>query len=102
MTENAISPEENFNNDLAYVLKKIKEKSLYTKYGEDIRYEIVHGFFGKPYNDDEVAIVRKLDEWKIITLLKSDPESGYVDAMESDRENNFFHSKNISPIWETL
>ncbi len=94
MDEPTATPEENFNNDLWYVLKKIREKSLYTKYGEDIRYSVTFGFFGRPYNDAEIAMVKKLGEWKVIEL--TDP-----DGFESDGEH-VFSFKTVSPRFPHL
>lgn len=95
MDESTATPEENFNNDLWYVLKKIREKSLYTKYGDDIRYSITLGFFGRPYNDAEIAMVKKLGEWKVVAL------ADHPDGFEGDGEHIFLF-KTVSPKFPEL
>lgn len=62
------SLEENFNNDLWYVLQKIRKQFLYKTQDKNATYSIVQGFFGRPYNDDEKSMMEKLHEWDAILL----------------------------------
>ena len=65
-------PEEKFNQDVWYVLRQIKERALYTRKGDPIEYWVDFGFFDAtgsiPPAKDEVAILRKLDEWGAIKI----------------------------------
>ncbi len=67
-----MTPEEKFNKDVFYVLKQIKERSLYTKNGDDILYSVDFSFFdltgSSPSAKDEASILGKLEEWGAIKI----------------------------------
>jgi chromosome segregation ATPase len=66
-----MTPEEKFNKGVWYVLKKIKERSLYTKKGESIKYQV--NFYGyhdptAPSPENEVEILEILQERGVIQI----------------------------------
>lgn len=65
-----MTPEEKFNRDAWYVLRRIKEKSLYTRRGDPIEYWVDFDSIvaGSPLAADEEAILKKLEEWGAITI----------------------------------
>lgn len=67
-----MTPEEKFNRDVWYVLRRIKERSLYTKKGNLIEYWVHFNSIdatGKtPSADDEELILGKLEEWGAIRI----------------------------------
>lgn len=67
-----MTPEEKFNKDVWYVLRQIKERSLYTKKDNPILYWVDFGFFdatgSSPSTADEAAILEKLEEWGAIKI----------------------------------
>lgn len=91
------SVEEKFNDDLWYILQKIRKQSLYSKARENITYEIPQGFFGTPYNDDEEAMMKKLYEWGVITLEETNGEFCFIE----DR-SMIFTIKTINPKFAPL
>jgi hypothetical protein len=70
-----MTPEEKFNKDVWYVLRQIKERSLYTKKGNPISYWVDFDFFdatgSSPSAADEAAILEKLEEWDAIKIQSS-------------------------------
>lgn len=69
-------PEEKFDNDVWHVLKKIKERSLYTEAGKPISYFVISepsDFFNPQISpDNEIAVLRKLNEQGVIKLTNPD------------------------------
>ncbi|MEK7519713.1 MAG: hypothetical protein AAB581_00500 [Patescibacteria group bacterium] len=67
-----MTPEEKFNQNVWYVLRQIKERSLYTKKGNPILYWVDFGFFdttgSSPSATDKAAILEKLEEWGAIKI----------------------------------
>ncbi|KKU95517.1 MAG: hypothetical protein UY29_C0025G0011 [Parcubacteria group bacterium GW2011_GWC2_48_17] len=67
-----MTPEEKFNRDVWYVLRQIKERSLYTTKGNSISYWVDFSFFdltgGSPSAANEAAILEKLEEWGAIKI----------------------------------
>src|SRR3989344_7715126 len=90
-----LSVEEKFNDDLWYILQKIRKQSLYSTARENITYGIAQGFFGTPYNDDEEAMMKKLHEWGVITLEETDGEFCFIE----DREMIFTIKKKKNKIF---
>lgn len=70
-----MTPEEKFNKDVWYVLRQIKEKSLYTKEGNPISYWVDFSFIdctgNSPSAKEEAAILEKLEEWGAIKIRSS-------------------------------
>jgi len=68
-----MTPEEKFNKDIWYVLKRVKERSLYNTKGNPISYWVDFSFpyatASSPSAADEVAILEKLEEWGAIKIL---------------------------------
>lgn len=69
-------PEEKYERDVWYVLKKIKERSLYTETGKPIIYFAVTGFSDfsnldnlPPTPADQVAVLKKLKEDGALKIL---------------------------------
>jgi len=68
-----MTPEEEFNKDVWYVLQKIKSQSLRRLKGEAIEYKInlrSTGISQKPEPMEEGKIVKKLIEWKVVKEIK--------------------------------
>jgi len=67
-------PEEKFDEDVWFVLKKIKERSLYTETGKLIPYFVISKsseFFNYPIStEDHVAVLKKLREQGVIKLIR--------------------------------
>jgi hypothetical protein len=92
------TPEESFNEDLWYVLQKLKKQILYNGHKPPITYSITQGFFGKPYNDEEEALVEKLHAWGIIII-----EEQNDGTLSSDYDGSvFFRIEKISQKFHQL
>ncbi len=91
------SVEQKFNDDLWYVLQKIRKHVLYGTTKKDTKYPIIQGFFGTPYNDDEEAMMEKLHEWSVITL---EEQNGVFSFIED--ELRVFIIKSINPKFSLL
>ncbi|OGZ08922.1 MAG: hypothetical protein A3D67_01510 [Candidatus Lloydbacteria bacterium RIFCSPHIGHO2_02_FULL_51_22] len=65
-----MEPEEKFIKEVWYVLRQIKERSLYTPTGTPIEYWIDFNTMvaGVPLAKDEAAILEKLEEWGAIRI----------------------------------
>jgi len=70
-----MTPEEKFNRNVWYVLRQMKERSLYTKKGNPIAYWVHFDFLDAtgetPLAADEAAILEKLEEWGAIKIKNS-------------------------------
>lgn len=91
------SVEEKFNDDLWYVLQKIRKHVLYGTTKKDTKYPIVQGFFGTPYNEDEKAMMEKLHEWGVIAL---EEQNGALSFIED--KLRIFIIKSINPKFPLL
>jgi hypothetical protein len=71
-----MTPMEQFNNDVWYVLQVIKEASLYVVKGEPIEYTINTNFLifsnKVPNAEKQLKILKKLQEWDAIKFITED------------------------------
>ncbi len=65
-----MTPEEKFNQDVWCVLKRVKERSLYTRKDSPIDYWVDFDFYaaGYPSAAEEAAVLGKLEEWGVIKI----------------------------------
>src|SRR3989344_1094767 len=96
-----MTPEEKFNNDLLYVLNRIKEKSLYTLAEKPIEYWINYNLImiGEKYTsaENEALIIRKLQELEVIKIINEEESSNL-----SLNQYQFFNLKIIQPKFNEL
>jgi len=69
-----MTPEEQFMRDVAYVVRRIQERALYTPTGERIEYKIQFTYLGEhpksiPKARDEIAVIHKLEELSVLTII---------------------------------
>ncbi len=85
-----MTPEEKFNQDVWYVLRQIKKKSLYTKIGEPVLYQIDYNIIEarEEYtsSENEAAILEKLQEQNIIKIKNREIKS----IISLDNFDNFY------------
>ncbi|OGG07847.1 hypothetical protein A3E42_02515 [Candidatus Gottesmanbacteria bacterium RIFCSPHIGHO2_12_FULL_40_13] len=69
-----MTPEERVREYYLWVLNRIKEDLLTTPKGELIRYDLSHvGAAGVPNNETESNIIRKLEEWTVLKIIRERP-----------------------------
>jgi len=67
-----INPEEKFNKELWYVLKRLKEEFLRTKTGHPLEYWIYFDVIGgEPTARNEEKAIEKLEEFGVIQIISS-------------------------------
>ena len=67
-------PEDKFNSDIAFVVRKIKQQSFYTKKDNPVSYQIDLAIVGRgPLPEHENILLEKLEEWGAITVLERIP-----------------------------
>lgn len=97
-----MTPEEKFNNDVWYVLKKIKERWFYTKQTKPIEYQVRFSGYqdpDAPSPDNEVETLEKLQEWNAIRIRNRECEriSEYISP-----EIEFFYLEILQPKFDEL
>lgn len=75
-----MTPEEKFNQEVWWVLQKIKGQILATVTGKPIRYEVVKLIAsGIPSQTQQKDIIHKLQEWEAVKIVyETDPSGGGV------------------------
>ena len=80
-----MEPEERFNKNVLYVLKQIKERLLHSGKGGNVwypvNYNVIVASDKVPSSEDEVSILKRLQEWETIRIrLKESPRGNdYVE-----------------------
>jgi len=85
-----MTPEEKFNREIWYVLRRIKEKAFYVLSESPIEYKIKYDQFKGseliPSPENEEQIIRKLEELKAIKIIKEEfyPHDEYIGTFFSN------------------
>ncbi len=75
-----MTPEERFNDQIRWALKRIKEESLATETSKPVRFEVskIVGT-GIPAQERQKSLIHKLAEWKAIKITyETDPSGGGI------------------------